>query len=273
MQSLNKFISRKSIGLLHRTFPLLGSASNVDQCNQIVSLLKPRQYFGNVVRIGGNGDGAYVVPDCLDGVKSSISPGVSREYKFDLELGFRGIKSFMYDASVSMPEDLTSMQQFHGLFIDTYNSSKTVRLEDVISNIGFKSESMQDLMLQMDIEGAEYRCINDLNQEYLNRFKIMILELHDFDIFANNQLYNKYWLKPFLNKLRCYHDVIHIHPNNQRETSLLHGIRFPNVIEVTLLHKDHWQNTTDRAFDTQTLDIVTNSSLPYLPLGKPWFDS
>jgi hypothetical protein len=264
-----KYILRKSTGLLHKAFSKLNPQATTEECLEILRLAAAEKYYGPVIRIGDAGDGSYIVPEDLSGIVASVSPGVNREYEFDLELGRMGIKSYMFDASIDKPTDLTSMQEFHKLFLDTYDSRNTISLPKIVQNIGV--EQGQNLLLQMDIEGSEYRCINSTDVATLNRFAVIILELHDFNIFAKNKLFNRYWLRPFLIKLRQNHNVIHVHPNNQRETTTIHGIDFPNVLEITLVHKLRWPSRNGEPFNTRLLDFVTNKNLPYTPLSDSWF--
>lgn len=264
-----KYILRRSTGLLHKAFAKLNMQATKQECLEIVRLAAADKYYASVIRIGDPEDGSYIVPEDLSGIVASVSPGVNQEYEFDLEIGRMGIKSYMFDASIDKPTDLTSMQEFHQLFLDTYESSNTISLTKIVQNIGV--EQGQNLLLQMDIEGAEYRCINSSDVTTLNRFAVIILELHDFDIFTRNKLYNRFWLLPFLKKLRKNHNVLHVHPNNQRETSLVHGIDIPNVLEITLVHKQRWPNQLGTPFDTRSLDFVTNENFPYTPLSNQWF--
>ena len=46
-----------------------------------------------LVRLGGEGDGGYLVPDDLDGIGACFSPGVSDVANFELAFANRGVKS------------------------------------------------------------------------------------------------------------------------------------------------------------------------------------
>ena len=55
----------------------------------------------NLTRIGGQGDGGYLVPDCLNDIRYCFSAGVSDVADFEQDLSDKyNIKSFMADASV-----------------------------------------------------------------------------------------------------------------------------------------------------------------------------
>ena len=260
-----------AIGLLHRGFSRFGRSSIASDVNATIALLLPRPYNGEIVRIGGNSDGAYVLPEgAIRGLSASISPGVSEEIDFDLHLGLLGIHSYMYDASVTCPTRLTDMQHFEKLFIDTYNSGNTKTLTNIINEVS--EQHTRDLLLQMDIEGAEYRCLQATDVGKLGRFRVIVLEFHDLDLFLSNDLYCRYWIRPILKKLRVNHDVFHVHANNYGHLTEVHGTQIPNVLEVTYLRRDHWPSQNQKPVDTRVLDIQNRSDRPPLELYSPWFD-
>ena len=53
---------------------------------QLISDLWPSQSQFNLIRVGGDSDGAYLVPDCLVGDEILISPGVGASILFELEI-------------------------------------------------------------------------------------------------------------------------------------------------------------------------------------------
>ena len=48
--------------------------------------MKPKASPFGLIRIGGNSDGAYLVPDDLQGISCCFSPGVSDRKSFEDEL-------------------------------------------------------------------------------------------------------------------------------------------------------------------------------------------
>ena len=54
-----------------------------------------------LTRIGGQGDGGYLIPDCLDNIRYCFSAGVGNVADFEQDLSDKyNIKSFMADGSV-----------------------------------------------------------------------------------------------------------------------------------------------------------------------------
>ena len=45
---------------------------------EVFQLLKPKASKTPLIRIGGDGDGSYLVPDDLEGITACFSPGVNR---------------------------------------------------------------------------------------------------------------------------------------------------------------------------------------------------
>jgi hypothetical protein len=264
------FLRRKAIGLTHRAFGKYGQTSSYEEVLETTSLLFPKKYYGNAIRLGGDSDGAYVVPDVLEGISASISPGVSEEIEFDLELGKRGIYSYLFDASVNRPSRLTNKQVFEQTFLDSYESDLTKTLTSIAIQVNAKHDG--DLLLQMDIEGAEYRCLHATEASILAKFRIIVLEFHDLDLFINNNLYRKFWIHPILKKLRLNHDVMHVHANNFGHMKDLQGLPMTNVLEITYLRRDCWPSDGSVAFDGRTLDILNRPDKPGLSLDGPWFD-
>ena len=73
----------------------------------------------DLVRIGGDADGGYLIPDIFDRVEYCFSPGVADTADFEGELSRRyGIKSFMADGSVAAApfadENFHFMKKFLG---------------------------------------------------------------------------------------------------------------------------------------------------------------
>jgi hypothetical protein len=109
-----------------------------------------------IKRFGPKRDGGYLLPDDLEGIGGCVSPGVSAECGFDMDIADLGIDVYLADASVSSPPVAHERFRFSKLHFDTFNSSDTVTIDDFCRLISPAS----DLLLQMDIEGAEYRVLN-----------------------------------------------------------------------------------------------------------------
>lgn len=184
-----------------------------------------------LVRLGPRSDGGYLLPDDLDGITGAISPGVSTESRFDLELAQRGIPVLMVDASVDGPSVDHPLFTFRQQWLDIWSSEGTTTLEELVA-----ASPAGDLLLQMDIEGAEYRVLAATPQEVLERFRIIVLELHDL---AHVLLPGRSSdLGSVMSKLLRTHAVVHVHPNNYSPVIRVGEVDVPHVVEVTLHRRD-----------------------------------
>jgi FkbM family methyltransferase len=203
----------------------------------ILKLMRPVPSPTPLVRLGPAGDGGYLVPDDLENIKACFSPGVSDEAGFELAFANRGVPCFLADASV--PEEPVKHENifFDPLFLGPISDSKKfISLEDWVEQ---KSVGNGDLILQMDIEGAEYDVLSNAPPELLKRFRLIAIELHNFEFILTNKL-SALSFESFLKMLLENFEVVHIHPNNNRRPVFHKGIEIPPVIEMTLLRKDRF---------------------------------
>ena len=93
-----------------------------------------------------------------------------------------------------------------------------------------------DLLLQMDIEGAEWPILLNLSEANLRRFRIMVLELHDME-----RLMDKHGFQIIacvMSRLLNSFQVVHIHPNNHGGLVRTNNVEIPRALEMTLLRSD-----------------------------------
>lgn len=82
--------------------------------------LKPIQNLKTpLVRIGPKGDGGYLLPDDLHGIKACFSPGVGNSTEFERDLCNMGIRCFLADGSVTKPAAEHSLIHFDKVYIST----------------------------------------------------------------------------------------------------------------------------------------------------------
>ena len=102
-------------------------------------------------------------------------------------------------------------------------------------------EDTSDLLLQMDIEGFEYETILALSRPLLDRFRIIVIELHNLDRISDRYYFNQ--LNRFFEKLLSHHSIVHLHPNNNGKSVNINGIDIPPLIEITLLRNNRFSSS------------------------------
>ena len=159
---------------------------------KLLDVLQPKPSPIPLVRLGGNWDGAYMVPNDLKGIVACMSPGVSNVKRFEDELLDRyGIPSHMCDFSSDVESFRTPLkegQYFRKQWLDVNAADNSISLEEwIASDVGEEG----DLLLQMDIEGAEYRNLLATPESVLSRFRIIVIELHRLRQFNNPERFNE----------------------------------------------------------------------------------
>ena len=66
----------------------------------------------NLIRVGSNGDGGYLVPNILKQISYCFSPGVGGIVHFENDLQKRGIKCFLADCTVQDPSNKIEKYDF-----------------------------------------------------------------------------------------------------------------------------------------------------------------
>lgn len=217
----------------------LEPSSDIDETREFIRLLTPVHVGIELKRIGSDQDGGYLVPDDMAGVGGCISPGVSTEVGFDLAMADRDIAVFMADASVTGPPQKNDLFRFYPKFLDVIDDDQNMRLETLIAEAS--NYTRDDLILQMDIEGAEYEVLLDTSDEALRRFRIILLECHHLTRLFGRQ--NSKIIKAAFRKLLRHFHIVHIHPNNVCRPTIRDGISIPPVMEFTFIRKDRARTT------------------------------
>ena len=136
----------------------------------IYQIIKPKAVFGKQkIRIGAHSDGGYILLNDFENIKFAYSFGISNETSFDKGLADKNIDVFMYDHTIEkLPY---TNQKFHwkkiGLTEEEgkYNNMKT--LPELIRENGHNNEN--NMILKLDIEGAEWNILTELNI-YMKKF-------------------------------------------------------------------------------------------------------
>ena len=196
----------------------------------------------DLVRVGGDGDGGYLLPKVLDKISYCFSPGVDNKVNFEKELYEKfNIKSFMADASVKAPL-LDSNFEFIPKFLGSNSRNNFITLSTWLrqSNLGNDT----NLLLQMDIEGGEYEVLIYEDSHTLASFSTMVIEFHYLQ-----KLFERDFLKmvtAIFEKIYKNFSICHVHPNNCCGIASLDGVEIPRVIEVTFIRNDLLDNFSNK---------------------------
>ncbi|MBN1186151.1 MAG: hypothetical protein JXB49_27980 [Bacteroidales bacterium] len=239
-----------------------------DKVIALISKLHPYKLNKDLIRIGPEGDGGYLVPDDLEGIKACFSPGVDKISEFELECLNRGMDIYLADKSVDKPNLDISPDRYNFLkkYIGCTNNEEFITLDEWV-NMG-NSVNQEDLLLQMDIEGWEYYSLINVSDSLMKRFRIILIEFH--------ALHNV-WLEPFyktaevvFDKLLQTHSCVHIHPNNCCGIVNREGVGIPKVAEFTFYRNDRARFDIYQDAFPHKLDFDNNPK-ETIVLPKDWY--
>ena len=135
-------------------------------------------------------------------------------------------------------------------FVNSYKDSSQIsgNKKDFINiNEILNKWSYKNFFLKIDIEGAEYKILDDIidNQENLLG---MVIEFHDCDLMSEH-------IKNFINKMKL--NLVHIHVNNFGEVN---QNRFPRVLELTFSKSKYNEKRSidDNLFPDPNIDQPNN---------------
>ncbi len=233
----------------------------------ILPLLRPFDPGRPLVRVGGNGDGGYLVPDDLEEIVACFSPGVGSQAEFERDLSRRGLRCFLADRSVEGPPPGCEGMSFERKFLGTFDSDDFTTLSSWVARHPEASEG--DLLLQMDIEGGEYGVIASLEPALLRRFRILVIEFHHLEWLTQPLVHAT--MRDAFAKLASEFAVVHLHPNNQAGIARLGPVPVPRLLEATYLRRDRCLRLEPRHDFPHPEDRDNVPRKPAVALPREWY--
>ena len=213
---------------------------------KLLRLLSPYDVAGQTkLRIGPAHDGGYVMLDPgRDGIAYSF--GISDYSPWDLEMANRGFKVYQYDGTVPQSPDehpniIFTKANISGAELPPPGEKNVAQILREHSH-----ESANTIILQIDIEGAEWEFFEHITQSQLEHFSQIIVEFHGlfniekFDYYIN-----------VIKKLCKTHCPVHIHYNNYGDSIPFTHFIACDVIEVSFIRRD------DLSFQPCTINFPT----------------
>ena len=146
-------------------------------------------------------------------------------------------------------------------YLNFFNGKNKHHLKKIVSKRKDKNKQVtiteaigdnKDIVLKIDIEGDEYKLLNEVNKN-LNKLNLVIIEFHDLRK-------NLKKIEKFIKKTKLKN--IHIHPNNY---GMVDNNGIPEVIEVTLINPKKFKiknSKTKRNYPIKGLDFRNHKKGP-----------
>lgn len=241
----------------------------IERVKALIEKLWPVQTNKELIRVGPKRDGGYLLPNDLVAIKACFSPGVDVMSEFEKACFDYGMKLYLADRTVEKPNfDLDpASYSFLKKHIGVTNDADFITLDSWVDTF---EPGNSDLLLQMDIEGAEFASMINTSNALLKRFRIMIFELHHLDELWNPRFFNMAELA--IHKILETHTCVHIHPNNCCGVETKYGLEIPRFAEFTFLRNDRINSRTFAKTFPHSLDFDNEGKLPVV-LPACWFKS
>lgn len=244
----------------------LGKTASTDRIAEFLSTIRPVETEHPLIRVGSEADGGYLIPDDLSGIEACFSPGVATTADFEAGMAARGIRCFLADASVEAPPVAGSMFDFERKYLGTHVQGEFITLADWVQR---KAPGTADLLLQMDIESAEYRVLLTTSPEVLRRFRIMVIEFHHLA-----SIYDRSGLdlvSTTFARIMDDFEIVHIHPNNRIRPVAYKGFVTPPLLEFTFLRRDRVRTRRPALQFPHPLDRTNFAKRPDFALPACWY--
>lgn len=233
----------------------------------LIKKLRPVDCGCELIRVGGDADGGYLIPDDLEGVHYCFSPGVGSQATFEIDVASRGIRSFLADYSVDCAPVQGDSFIFDKKNLGSADTENSFTLDSWMNK--YLPYTENSLLLQMDIEGFEYEVICSTPPEVLNRFRIMVIEFHYLDRFFDDFVRTAVF-RPCFEKLLARFHIAHIHPNNCCGSVRSNGLEIPKIMEFTFYNKHSAGSVRPRRDFPHSLDRENVPSKGPLRLPSIW---
>ncbi len=216
-----------------------------------------------LVRVGGDGDGGYLMACPLSKKKIAYSFGIGNDVSWDLDMAKRGYEVYQYDHTIDkLP---LNHKRFHWfkMGITGETESKTLKLLETFIQMN-KHQDCEGMVLKMDVEGYERDVLANIPQNVLCQFDQIVIELHGLHKKDSQKV-----MKKALENLTGHFKVIHIHGHNGGPVMYCGELVTPNTMEVTLVNENKYSlESGEGVVLPRMLDYPIDPALPEVWLGR-----
>ena len=233
--------------------------------SRLLKNLLPYKTGYELIRLGEDNDGGYLIPNDILGIKKNYSVGVGNltQFEKDLEKKF-SIISNMIDTNEVNEGILPKKSKFLKRKMSLISSSEELSINDWLDH------EKDEVIFKMDIEGDEYLTLSSISDENMNKIRVLIVEIHDL-----RHLRNYFFFKTFdkvFTKLKKTFYICHLHANNSSKITNIGGFDIPDMLELTLIRKNRVKNfKSEFSKLPNALDQKTVLNKKEIYIDKKWY--
>lgn len=236
---------------------------HIKEFNNIFKFLTPYKINNlSEIRLGRLNDGGYFVPqEMLNSIFRCYNYGVADDISFEQELVKINPRAIVrsYDHTVEYPEKINDNIFFKKEGISAY---KTEQLNSLYNHLAENNDLNKNILLKMDIEGAEWEILDKINPAIFSQIPVMVVEFHWF---KNTELAMYY--ENILNKISKYFTPFYVHGNNCSNLLKVNNKLFPDVIEATYINNKYVEIKKIRDAIIESNETVNAINSPYWEVG------
>ena len=236
-----------------------------ENISKILKKLLPYKTEYDLIRLGDDNDGGYLVPNDLNGIVKNYSAGVGNLSKFEKDLK----ENFLINSNML---DYNNIDE-NILPVGSKFFKKKIGVginKDELNINNWLQDEKGEIIFKMDIEGDEYLTLGSVSEENLKKMRILVLEIHDL-----RNLRNYFFFKTFekiITKLNDVFYVCHLHVNNVSKVKNIGGYNIPDMLEITLIRKDRVKNfTSEFSVIPNKLDQKTVINKNEIFIDQKWY--
>jgi len=221
-----------------------------------IKVLKPYNIFQKKKRIGPNEDGGYVCSEfVLENCSALMTYGVGHDIRYEEEfVRLYNKPAYLFDHTLGWKEEF----ERNGLKFIPEGLGSAENCKDFYEHYQ-KYGLTENILLKIDVEGAEWEFFKTVNVENLkNTVMGIVLEIHWID-----SLENKKSLAEMFNRISPYFVLEHTHANSWGYNFEHNGMTIPSVLELSFVNKKFVQkmeiDTAD--YPIEGLDYSNNPNI------------
>lgn len=209
----------------------------LENFKHIKSLCRVKKSVGyDLVRIGGNHDGGYVMIDDFVNCDIALSFGIGFDTSWDEDMAQRRLEVYCYDHTIEQLPIKDNRLHFNKIGISGVDSLEKglLSLDSILYINHFQNKS--NMILKMDVEGSEWGFFDTVDSEILKHFSQMTFELHGLTNSKNSRQ-----IIAALRKVNETHQAVWIHANNASSAEQAGDIIIPDLIEITYASRERYR--------------------------------
>lgn len=211
-----------------------------------------------LIRVGQDYDGGYIMLNDFTNSMHAYSFGIADDVSWEEQISENGIKVFMFDHTIEELPKQVKGGTFSRVGIagkDDLDNS-VLSMETILKQSGDNGKN--NLLLKMDVEGAEWDFIQETSSDILRNFVQMTFEFHSLlDIGRQQKI-----LDTFI-KLNKTHQVVWVHANNCHNAYMADGLILPNLLEITYASREKY-----KFYEYDTYNLPMELDMPNIPYKK-----